>query len=41
MLTHVCVEDHVYDEAPELSVVSLLHVVKNIAATILTYQSEK
>ena len=35
MLTHVCVEDHVYDEAPELSVVSLLHVVENIAVVFL------
>ena len=38
MLAHVGVEYHVDDEIPELAIISLLHVVKDVAVTVFAYQ---
>ena len=41
MLAHVCMQDHVNNEASELSKVSLLHVVENVAIVFLNHSARE
>ena len=38
MLAHVGVEYHVNDEIPEFAIISLLHVIKDVAVAVFAYQ---